>query len=58
MFDLTDDAENSPTTKPKVVKPVEVKPIPKPEKNEPTPKNDDYNEYDYSDNPNLDDSKW
>ncbi len=35
----------------------EVKPIPKEEKKE-TPKNDTFNEYEYSDNENEDDTQW
>ncbi len=66
MFDLTDDVENSPNTTRKV-KPTEVKPIDLevkkildkiPDKKKETPKNDDYNEYEYSDNKDADDKDW
>ncbi len=38
----------------------EVNPIPKKDEDskKETPKNDDYNEYDYSDNTELDDKDW
>ncbi len=35
----------------------EAKPIPKDDKKE-IPKNDDYNEYDITDDPELDDTNW
>ncbi len=63
MFDLTDDVENSPYST-KKAKPTEVNPIPvivkeKPiEKAKPQPKNDDYNEYEYSDDKEADDTQW
>ncbi len=70
MFDLTDDVENSPTQSTEKAKPAEVKTVEqelkeldkkiledeKPKKE--TPKNDEFNEYDYSDDKELDDTQW
>ncbi len=70
MFDLTDDVENSPTQSTEKAKPIEVKTIdeeikdleklvkPEPGKGKPQPENDDFNEYDYSDDKELDDKEW
>ncbi len=70
MFDLTDDVENSPNATQKA-KPTEVKidyeikdeklkkEIPKEEPPDwKDKKNDELNDYDYSDDPELDDTKW
>jgi len=66
MFDLTDDVENSPDTTRKA-KPAEViEPPPpdkdiaqqNPEKKKDQPKNDESNEYEYSDDKEIEDSQW